>query len=1121
MFTNGAGYTVSQGYGAYNELIGYGHGVIDAELAVRMAKDWHSLDQDSAAGTERTFSTFYNGFGTLLAGEQMPAELGLLVIPGGIGSPAGAGFVAHWNEYFADDPFSSPPLPQNTRGSSYVDFKVPVNQQINVEWVEVKISLSGPASDLDFLKINLTSPNGMQSELNHYYADPNFAPLGFQDDPGASPIAVFDPAGDLNTTGDTFVWTFATNRSWGESTNGAVIIDPLTGEPVAGPTNEFDPVTGDPIPKPIFRDWELHLENWSNSAFSINGIEIVWHGKPIVGGSYDPEWTAEGEGWQVPTAQRIQGFVGVDTDLDDEFSGIDPNVDNEWNNRYIQEAFVTPGSDIRATDLTRRLLDDFQDNNNNGVFDDGDVREQEPYAANILVQAFRFTTDSNGNDIVEDQPVAQFLTGADGNYYFDLVPGNYMIRIVDRNDNPGTAIDDPNTPAGYLQHYKDEWRITSDWFYAPDREAPTPDGKQGEVIYNNTTKAPEAFRFGAGEPRIPMAVQNINFLLKPQATPANNIIVSGVVYADVNENAAVDTFDSGAGGMRVYHDVNRNGSFDAGETYVFSNPDGSYSLTLPASAQNVFVVGVDLQQDPGWAPTLTGGNQVHILASPGDVLTSQNFFLNPPDDPLGTGLGNITGFIFSDLDSDGIKDSGETGIGGLRVFIDLDADGAWDANEASVFTGSNGGYFFSNLAAGSYRIDVQIENEGGADALYAMTSPVAGSFTVNLLAGQTKTGVAFGLHNRAERDWGDLPDSYGTTAGSGGVSHFVASHFRLGSTVDGEVDGTPTGDASADTDDGIVILGDGLLHPGENIIEVTVAGVGGTLSGWIDWDNLGSFDADDRLTFIDAVTGEVLGEEADLTPGTHKLKIIAPSGIQTGVLAARFRWGEVGSGDKVAAFIGEVEDYYLPSSAVVVAPSLPGDFNNDGNVNSADYVLFRKKLGSGSSLPNSTNPNGPVVAADYDLWKQNFGRTLSGSGGGGGSSEDASTTVPSAPVESLSLVPSVSDVTPSASVIDTTPEAAPVAEATFSFSPIYASFSVAATPSFDFTSAADETISESVSVEAQPSTSDVLLLFDQALAEMDDAIDAPVADRSNDNDEDYSDLAVAAVFDDESTWWSL
>ncbi|MCI0359708.1 MAG: S8 family serine peptidase, partial [Planctomycetaceae bacterium] len=1118
-FTNGAGYTVSQGYGAYGELIGYGHGTVDAELAVIMARDWHTLNQDIPPATEKTFTTFINPVGGVFrfpAAEEGNDDTLNLLVPGGIGGESG--FIDFWNEYVADppapfDPATPPPeWPDNTRGFSYLDFTVPVSQQINVEWAEVKVSISGPAQDVNYLKINLTSPSGMQSELNHYYQDLDFIPNRLQDlSEPATGWAIGFPDG--LTTGDSFVWTFSSNRSWGESTNTAVIIDPLTGEPVAGPGFGANPL-------PIFRDWELHFENWSNSAFTIDGIEVVWHGKPIAGGQLDQNWLADG--WNVPVGQRIQGFVGIDTNNDDEFSGIDAAVNNEWNDRYIQTFFGNPAAP-RQSNMHRRLLDDFIDNNFNGVYDAGDVRLQEPYAANALVEAFEFTVDGGGNDVVVAQPIAQFLTGADGNYYFDLLPGNYYIRVTDRNTNPLSPIEDTNTPAGFLQHYKEEWRITEDWFYAPDHDVPTADGAPGEIFFDNVTKAPVAFQFDAAQPRIPMAVKDINFLLKQTNTPANNVVVSGSVIADINGNAQLDFFDSPAGSMRVYHDSVRNGQFDPGEQFVMSNSDGTYSITLPASAAGTFVVGVDLL--PGWAPSQTGGDQIFLFAGPGDVIANQDFFLNPPDDPTGTGLGNISGFVFNDLDADGIRDAGEPGLVGVQVFIDAGAlNGMFDAGEVSVLTGSNGGYFISNLGAGTYQVDVQIDDEGTPAALYQMTAPAAGFRVVTLAAGETRSGVAFGLDSLADRDWGDLPDTFDTTAGAGGGSHLVVPHFRLGNTVDGEVDGQPSADAlgdqnATDTDDGVVILGDGMLHPTTNTLEVTVFGVGGQLTGWIDWNNNGTFETSERLVWTDATTNAVLGDEADIGPGTHKLRIGTPGAIPTGLLGARFRWGEVGLDLATQSFIGEVEDYFLPSSAVVVAPSLPGDYNNDGSVNAADYVLYRKLLGTGASMPNSTNPGGPVVAADWPLWKENYGNT--DGGGGGGAASAPTDNPPAAPVTPAALVTTgptqpVIDralpTSPTAPVIES-PAAisSPVVESTLTFSPLFAGFGFESDSSALIESTADAVFADADASQAEQSDSDILLLLDQALADLDEADqDGPLADRTYDEDEGYGDLALAA-----------
>ncbi len=58
-------------------------------------------------------------------------------------------------------------------------------------------------------------------------------------------------------------------------------------------------------------------------------------------------------------------------------------------------------------------------------------------------------------------------------------------------------------------------------------------------------------------------------------------------------------------------------------------------------------------------------------------------------------------------------------------------------------------------------------------------------------------------------------------------------------------------------------------------------------------------------------------------------------------------------------------------------PGVPGDYNNNGKVDAADYVLWR----NGGPLANEVNAPGTVNAADYTAWRARFGNT-SGSGGG-------------------------------------------------------------------------------------------------------------------------------------------
>ncbi len=67
-----------------------------------------------------------------------------------------------------------------------------------------------------------------------------------------------------------------------------------------------------------------------------------------------------------------------------------------------------------------------------------------------------------------------------------------------------------------------------------------------------------------------------------------------------------------------------------------------------------------------------------------------------------------------------------------------------------------------------------------------------------------------------------------------------------------------------------------------------------------------------------------------------------------------------------------------PISLQELAAVLPGDFNLDDIVDSADYVVWRRNLGRTSDTPFSAGDatgDGAVDNADYLVWRQNFGKT--------------------------------------------------------------------------------------------------------------------------------------------------
>jgi hypothetical protein len=257
-----------------------------------------------------------------------------------------------------------------------------------------------------------------------------------------------------------------------------------------------------------------------------------------------------------------------------------------------------------------------------------------------------------------------------------------------------------------------------------------------------------------------------------------------------------------------------------------------------------------------------------------------------------------------------------------------------------------------------------------------------------------------------------------------------------------------------------------------------------------------------------------------------------------GLVAARFRWGQqvldpvTGLTRSLDYFgpanIGEVEDYFLPASNVVIG--LSGDYNDDQKVDAADYVVWRKNTGN-NPLPND---NGSTTQAErFNLWRANFGNPMPAGGGGAA--------VPLTPAESSS--PSVSGASTAGSRLSaqSSPVPGPVVEVfaptvgystkllpgatgatAVSFSPLPSGFNVAGSTSVSTErSTGSAQPHASTSRTAQPFAD--LLLVDQALAGLDyDASDdAPLRDHRTSEDEYANDLALAAAFDDESNWWSL
>ena len=943
VLTNGAGYTVSQGRGTNNEQTGFAHGVIDAELAVAMAEQWHVKGQNlpdelsftTAAGFDRR-----TGLPSAELTNQIDGNGFELIVPGGIGGVPG--FAAYWNEYFDPAPDFDPPAIRDLERGTPLEFEVPSPNDMIVETVEIKLEIvGGDAEFLDHVRVVLVSPTGTHSELNHYFVDPSFDTASDLHQPSITQINglngvsddiedYFDP-GSIDTDPLTDLeFNFTTNRNWGERSDTAIMFDPTTAEPIIDSIfgvggnlyNVTEPTAGDLMTQ----GWQLHMENYGNVDLTLESFEIIWHGSPIEANT-----------------ERVQGLIGIDDNRDDLFNY----------SRVIQQTLS-----LDLDDSTFRLGEVFN------VIDPN----HESMGSNITVLAYR---DVNGNGQVDegtDILVDQFLTGADGNFYFDLVPADYVIQLDSESLGNFTAVDDSLTPDGFLPNYLSEWAISEEYFRVWDYD------ENLAVPLDPVTDAPLMFLDGTDNPVV-TGVKHVNFLLDPGAPAAQQATFNGSVIADFNADGQFNGDDIALPGINVFADTNRNGRFDAGEDLTTTDLNGEYTLIVdPIVSTTVLNIGVIAPVD--WTTTDPTDGLETFFVGVGDVFNDVDFSLTPPFSSPGDGSGQsgiLLGSVFDDINQDSLRQSHEQGLSNVTVYIDGNNSGALEAGETFTTTNSNGAFVFANLNPGNYpvRIDLSTNPE------LAQTSPftpigqtVSAARNISLLGGGTVTDVEFGVFNSAVMDFGDLPAAYGVTSlANDGARHSKGVYF-LGSRIDSELDGFPSlnsdgDDLNLDDDEDGVTLAPLNVGDTSTTWEVTASRYGGYLQLWVDWNADNDFD--------DAM--ERVFEDRLIPFGTSQLTIPLPSTFALSGIHARFRYGEFGLELTGPALIGEVEDYLVDVTQPIVA-SINADLNNDGMVGGRDFMAWLRGYGTSSGATpeeGDTNGDGQVDVIDLENLQAEYG----------------------------------------------------------------------------------------------------------------------------------------------------
>ena len=353
-----------------------------------------------------------------------------------------------------------------------------------------------------------------------------------------------------------------------------------------------------------------------------------------------------------------------------------------------------------------------------------------------------------------------------------------------------------------------------------------------------------------------------------------------IALADLDGDGDLDQFVSNVGRNKVWLNDGQGNFTDTGQVFPTSESTQAALGDIDNDGDLDAVVANDFEDDAVWLNDGTG-------------TFTQN---------VGQAFGNpeSRGVILIDVDSD----------------TDLDAFFVNDAlNPNQIFLNNGSGSFTdSGVLMGEYNSVAaafgDLNGDGDLDIFIANTNDV----------NRIWRGIGFG----GNFDFGDAPDTYGTSLANNGARHDIFGS-TIGPTRDFEVaqpSATANGDDNLDMDDEDgVTFGDAVVGQVNAEVTVNVATTGAPLlDAWIDFNNDGTFNE----------AREQIASSLPVVNGDNLLRYNVPHDAVSGeTLIARFRLSDAGGlGPRGLALDGEVEDHTL----VIKQPKGAGSFGDSGQL---------------------------------------------------------------------------------------------------------------------------------------------------------------------------------------------
>jgi autotransporter-associated beta strand protein len=355
------------------------------------------------------------------------------------------------------------------------------------------------------------------------------------------------------------------------------------------------------------------------------------------------------------------------------------------------------------------------------------------------------------------------------------------------------------------------------------------------------------------------------------------------------------------------------------------------------------------------------------IAAGGGTIDTQSFNLTWP----GPVAGSVSSAVLNKIGSGTLRLN--SGVLGPATYA-----GILNVNGGALQL--DGGTAMGDLAA------INLSNTAGVSLTISGASETIGSLSGGGATGGNvtlTTGLVTGGNNNSTTFSGQLSSTGGLTKTGSGIftlARSAGNSYAGGTTINGgtllvnNTTGSGTGTNSVVVNSGAVLGGTGIISgavtvnsgghiaPGASIESLDVGSMTFASGSILDFE-LGTVAGTDISDLLNVTTtngltinGGTLNltNAAGMTGGFYTL--IDYAGTLNGSL------GNISLGTVPAGFTYSLFNETV-GKTIQLEVTAPGDFNHDGTVDGADYVVWRK--GSGTKY----------TAADYDSWRAHFGQT--------------------------------------------------------------------------------------------------------------------------------------------------